>query len=242
MATSPGTERPFIPQRLDRAAGDLVVAAEEGVRRDAAVGEQRFDRLASPALRPAARETVASSAGSPASFNAARHPFLAQQHRFEMPWAGDVGDALAAKLGEVADRELRAAFVVGQQAKRVRIVDIGEHVDDGEAARGRDDRRALVGAPRGDDQSVDPLAEQLFDVPALAQRIVGRVAHEDGDAAIEQAPLERLDDRKGETAETVGRQDADRHRARAMQALGEIVRPIVERLGGARAPWPAFRR
>ena len=132
----------------------------------------------------------------------------------------------------MTDGQSCATLVVGQQAKRVRIVDMGEHIDDRQAAHGGDDRRALVDAPRGDDQSVDPLAEQLFDVPALAQRIVGRVAHEDGDAAIEQAPLERLDDRKGETAETVGRKDADRHRARAMQALGEIVRAIVERLGG----------
>ncbi len=70
----------------------------------------------------------------------------------------------------MAGGELRAAFVVGQQAERVRIVDMGKHVDDGEAAHGRDDRRALVDAPGGDDQSVDPLAEQLFDVPALALR------------------------------------------------------------------------
>ena len=62
--------------------------------------------------------------------------------------------------------------------------------------------------------------------------IVGGVAHEDGDAVIEQPPLQRFDDRESETAETVGRQDADRHRPGAMQALGEIVRAIVERLGG----------
>ena len=151
-----------------------------------------------------------------------------------------MGDALAAEPGEVADRQSRAAFVVGQQAKRVRIVDMGKHVDDGEAAHGGDDRRALVDAPSGDDQSVDPLAEQLLEVAAFARRIVGGVAHEDGDAVIEQAPLQRLDDRKGETAETVGRQDTDRHRARAMQALGEIVRPVVERLGDLEHLGPRF--
>ena len=60
------------------------------------------------------------------------------------------------------------------------------------------------------------------------ERIVGGVAHEDGDAVVEQPPLQRFDDRKGETAETVVRQNADRHRARAMQALREIVRAVVD--------------
>ena len=82
--------------------------------------------------------------------------------------AGDVGDAPAAERGEVLHGKLRAAFVVRQQAERVRVLDLGEDVDDREAAGGRHDRRALVGAARGDDQPVDALAEQLFDMPPLA--------------------------------------------------------------------------
>ena len=66
---------------------------------------------------------------------------------------------------------------------------------------------------------------------ALARGIVGGVAHEDGDAVIEQAPLERLDDRKREPAEAVVGENANRHRARPVQALRKIVRPIVDRLG-----------
>ena len=63
---------------------------------------------------------------------------------------------------------------------------------------------------------------------ALAHGIVGGVAHEDGDAVIGQAPLERLDDRKREAAEAVIGENADRHRARPMQALRQIVRAIAD--------------
>ena len=58
----------------------------------------------------------------------------------------------------------------GKQAKRVRILDLREHIDDRQAARGRLDRLAPVGAARGDDEAIDALAQQLIDVAALAQR------------------------------------------------------------------------
>ena len=71
---------------------------------------------------------------------------------------------------------------------------------------------------------------------ALAHGIVGRVAHEDGDAVVGQAPLKRLDDRKREAAEAVVGENANRHRARPMQALRQIVRTIADRFrrGAAR--------
>ena len=70
----------------------------------------------------------------------------------------------------------------------------------------------------------------------LAQRIVGGVAHEDRHAMIEQAPLERLHDRESKPSETVVGQNADRHRPRPMQALRQIVRPVVDRLGDLANP------
>ena len=46
------------------------------------------------------------------------------------------------------DGEHGAALVVGQEAERVRIVGLGEDVDDRQPMGERADRRALVGAPR----------------------------------------------------------------------------------------------
>ena len=103
--------------------------------------------------------------------------------------------------------------------------------------RERADRRALVGAPRGHHQPVDALAEQLVEMLALARRIVGGVAHEDGDALVGEPLLQRLDDREGEAAETVVGDDADGARLGAVQALGEVVRPVADLAGDARAPF-----
>ena len=69
---------------------------------------------------------------------------------------------------------------------------------------------------------------------ALAHGIVGCVTHEDRDAVIGQAPLKRLDDRKREAAEAVVGENANRHRARPMQALRQIVRPVVDRFRRSR--------
>ena len=133
---------------------------------------------------------------------------VAQADRLELLRAGDRGDAPASQSGKVPDRELRAALVVRQQAEGLGVLDAAEHVDDRQARRRGLDRFAPVDAARGHDEAVDPLAEQLIDVPPLARRIVGGVAHEDRDALIEQPPLDRRDDRKAEPAETVGRDDA----------------------------------
>ena len=145
--------------------------------------------------------------------------------------SGDMRDARAAAASEMLHRQGRAAFVVRQQAKRVGIVGLGEHVDHRQAVGERSDRRALVGAPRRDHQTVDALAEKLVEMLALARRIVGGVAHEDGDALVGQALLQRLDDREGEAAETVVGDDADRARSGAMQALCEVVGPIADLAG-----------
>ena len=94
------------------------------------------------------------------------------------------------------DRQPRAALVVGQQAKRVRVVGLREDIDDRQAARRRLDRRAPVGAPGGDDEAVDALAEQLLDMLALALRIVGGVAHEDAMPLVGERAPRALDDRE----------------------------------------------
>ncbi len=91
----------------------------------------------------------------------------------------------------MSDRKRRSALVVRKKAKRVRVVDPGEGVDHRQAPRRRLDRLSAIGAPRGDDEFVDALSQQLIDVAPLARRIVSGVAHEDGDPAIEQASLDR---------------------------------------------------
>ena len=126
----------------------------------------------------------------------------------------------------MADRKPRAALVVRQEAERVGVLDLREHIDHRQAARGRLDRRALIGPSRGDHEPINALAQELSNVVPLARGIVGRVAHEDGDAIIEQASLQRLDDRKREPAEAVIGENANRHRARPMQALRQILRAI----------------
>ena len=77
------------------------------------------------------------------------------------------------------------------------------------------------------------LPQKLVEMLALARRIVGGVAHEDGDALVGEPLLQRLDDREGEAAEAVVGDDADRARSGAMQALGEVVRPIADLAGDA---------
>ena len=62
---------------------------------------------------------------------------------------------------------------------------------------------ARVGAAGRHHDAVDALAEQRVDVPRLALRIVGAVAHEDRDAAVGEMLLEPLHDRHREAAEAV---------------------------------------
>ena len=100
-------------------------------------------------------------------------------------------DPFAAESSEMAGSNPRAALIVRQEAKRVGVLDLREHIDHWQAERGWFDRSAPVGPPRGDHETVDALAQELIDVAALTHRIVGGVAHEHGDAMIGQAPLEQ---------------------------------------------------
>ena len=233
-ATSSGTASPISrsASTAPRAIWSLPQKSASGAA--AAAREEILRRLASPGLGPAAGPAIAGARLQPRLGQRLAPAHFAQANRLEPFRSGDMGDPPAAESGEMADRKPRAALVVRQEAKRVGVLDLREHIDHRQAARGRLDRRAPVGPPRGDDEAVDALAEQLIDMPALAHGIVGGVAHEDGDAVIGQAPLERLDDRKREAAEAVVGENADRHRARPMQALRQIVRPVVDRLGDPR--------
>src|SRR6185437_8880450 len=140
----------------------------------------------------------------------------------------EMRDAPPALCDQMLDRQLGAALVVGQQRQRLRIVGVRENIDHREAAHMLTHARPLVRPAGGDHQPIDPLAEQLVEVSPLALRIVGGVAHEDGDAVVRQPILECLDDREREPPEAVVGEDADRHRLRPVQALRQIVRPIAE--------------
>ena len=225
-----------LPQGVDGAACDLIAAAEDRIGRAAPFREQVPDRLAAPGLRPASRAIVARTRRQSELSERGSIAGRAQADRLEAFRAGNMGDAFAAERGEVSDSELGAALVVGQEAERVRPLHVREYVDDRHAADRRLDRRAPVGAARGDDKTVNALAEQLINVPALALGVVGRIAHEDRDPGIGQAPLQRFDDGKGEAAKTVVRQNSNRHRARAVEAVRQVVGPVADLPGDPQDP------
>ena len=188
----------------------LPTRGRRGRRRGARAGRRRRGRRASPR----ARRRTASKCSGPVTWAMRRRPRAAR-------WC---------------DGELGPALVVGEEAERVGVVGLAEDVDDGEAVGEGADGGALVGAAGGDDEAVDALAEELVEVLALARGVVGGVAHEDGDAGVGEALLQRLDDRDGEAAEAVVGDDADGARARAAQAVGEVVRAVADLAWPRRAP------
>ena len=102
-------------------------------------------------------------------------PCAALAHRLEVAGPGDVGDPAASQPDQMLDGEPAAAAVVGQQAERPRIGDLGEGVDDRHRRVGADRAATAVGAAAGDDDAVDALGQQGIDVLALADRVVARV-------------------------------------------------------------------
>ena len=227
MATSPGTPRPRSrsASAAPRAIWSLPQKSASG---GAAAVEEPGDGLAAPGLRPDAGQVEARQLRQPGGGERRPPAGAAQAHRLEVLRPGDVGDAAAAEPGQVLDREHRPALVVRQQAERAGIVGVGEDVDHGQPVGERADRRPGVGAAGGHHQPVDALAQQLVEVLALAGRVVGGVAHEDGDALVGQPLLQRLDDRDGEAAEAVVRDDADGLRAGAAQAVRQVVRAVAD--------------
>ena len=101
------------------------------------------------------------------------------------------------------DAEHRAAFVIGEQAEGFRVVCLREDIDDRQIVGAKIDGGTPIRAPRGDDQTVNLLPEQLVEVLTLARRVVGRVAHEDRDAVVGELSFERFENRQREASEAV---------------------------------------
>ena len=120
-ATSSGTAMPRSRSASTTPRAIWSLPQKSASARRAGVGEESL-RTAS---RPQASDQwpvgqVARAAGEPAPRPAPCASRRAQPNRLEPFGAGDMGDPAAAQSGEMADREPRAALVVGQQAKRVR--------------------------------------------------------------------------------------------------------------------------
>jgi hypothetical protein len=97
---------------------------------------------------------------------------------------------------------------------------------------GHVERRARVDPGADDDDAVDPLGEQRLDVLAPAGRVVARVAQEDRDLGVAERVLDPGDDRQAKPAVPVGREQPDREAAPPPQAVGQVVGPEAEPLGG----------
>ena len=173
---------------------------------------------------------------------------LPEPHRLEMLRAGDMGDALAAKRRQMRHRQRRrrprrpgaATAPAGRRPGRTHRRPAGRAPADRSAAR-LSARRAVTTRPSM------RLPRSWSRCWRSRAGIVGRVAHEDGDALFRQPLLERLDDREGEASETVVGDDADGARLRPMQALRQVVRPVADLARDAlhlfaRSPGSAGRR
>jgi hypothetical protein len=156
--------------------------------------------------------------------------FAALAHRLEVDGAGDVGDAPTPQPDQMLDGQPRAAAVVGQQAERLAVRDLGEGVDRRHRRAAEIDRGTQVGTAAGDDDAVDALGQQRIDVAALAHRIVG-AAQEDRDACRLERALDALEHGNAEPAVAVGRDQADGEGPLAQQALRQVVGPEAQALG-----------
>ncbi len=226
-----GHDDAALAERVGGAASDLVVAAEQRLGRPFAATEQLCHRLAAPAFRPDAGQVEPLRFRQPGGGKRLAVAVTAQPHGLETFGPGDVGDPPPAEIDQVPRGERRAAFVVRQQAIGLRIVGLREDVDHRNLAARQLELGPPVGAPGGHNDPVDALADQRFDMVRLAVRVVGGVAHEDRHAAVGQALLQPLHDRHGETAEAVGRDQADGQALAAMQALSQVVGPKADLAG-----------
>ena len=149
---------------------------------------------------------------------------------------------LAAELDQMLGRERGAALVVGHEAEGVRLVRLRIDVEDRNIRAVHLEPPPRVGAPAGDDDAVDALAEQRLDVPRLALRIVGAVAHEDRDAAVGKAcssspSMIGMEKRP----KAVAGDQADGESLAAVQALREVVRAEAKLLGDGDHPGARLR-
>ena len=227
-ATSAETRRPRSRSAFEEAAGDLIVTGEDRVGAVVGIGEELGRGGAAPGLGPGTGAVVAGRCSEAGGGEPGAPPVAAEADGFEALGAGDVGDAAAAGAGEVVGGEARALRVVGKEAE-ARLVDaVREDEERRQVAQRHADGGAAVGAASGEDQAVDTLAHQLFDVLALALGFVSGVAHEDADAAVGELALEAFHDRQGEAAEAVVGDEANGEALPAEQRLSEVVRSETE--------------
>src|SRR5581483_10043753 len=231
---------PALAERIGNAARDLVVATEDRIGRVTPRPEEAPYRLAAPRLRPGAGKVEAVNVRAPGPLKRPGVALPAEADGLEALGPGDMGDALAAEFDQMLDGKHRAALVVGHEAVFIGVVDQRIDVEHRNPRRRHDQLRTQVGAAAGHHDAVDALADQRFDMLRLTHRIVGGVAHEDRHAAVGEAFLQPLHDRNRETAETVGRDQADGEAVAAMQALGEAVRAETEALGDFRDAGPGL--
>ena len=175
-------------KRVGGAAGDLVVAAEQGVGRRSL----RAAKSWATASRPQASDQTPGKVEVGDLFQARRGQGPAVAARRRRTASNRSGPVTWAMRRRPSPMRCSAASVAPPSSSGTRQKACGRRP--AKRRRGpacRDPARRAgpaVGAARGDDEAVDALAEQLLDMLALALRIVGGVAHEDGDAAVGEAP------------------------------------------------------
>ena len=98
-----------------------------------------------PTRRP--RDRIRRCSASPPARKRRQIAAPAQPHRLEMLRPGDMGDALAAELRQMLDREHCAALIVGEQRQRAGSSAWLEDVDDRQAVRAAD--RSAAACRRG---------------------------------------------------------------------------------------------
>jgi len=115
-----------------------------------------------------------------------------------------------------------ATQIVRQEAERLRILHLGERVENGNGVRAQSKPRPRVRAAGGDDDAVHALRQELLDMLALAVGIVRPTAQKDRHARVFERVLDAFQDRNAEAAVTVGGDQADCEGAPAQQALRQM--------------------
>ena len=152
-----------------------------------------------------------------------------------------MGQAAAARTEQVFGRQPSTLGIIGDEAERLAIRDLGKSIEDGHRRAAHVDRGPRIDAPARDDDAVDLLGQQRVDVPALMGGVIARVAQEDGHLCGIERVLDALEERNAEAAIPVRREQADRATAPAQEALHQIVRAVLQERGRFLDPRTRFR-
>src|SRR5262249_5018982 len=151
-----GHTYPHLAQGIDDATGDLVAAAEDRVD-TGAPADQLLSGLAAEGFAPGPDEDVAGPAAQAACQQRIPEAQTALAHGFAVGRSRNGGDAATAEPNEMLAGKPRTATVIGQQAERPGIGNLGKGIDHRHGGAAEVDRRAPVGAAAGDDDAVDAL-------------------------------------------------------------------------------------